>query len=264
MGVAQRPPDGEGRLAGRRALVLGAGSGIGRASALALADAGAVVVAAALHPETADATVRLGRERGLRLEAVAGDVSEAAGAEAVVASALERLGGGIDVFVHSAGGAATSPFLSEADAYWRGVLDLNLWSALWTTRLVGRAMCAQGSGSVVYVTSDAAKVGMKEQAVYAAAKGGVQALMRSLAREWAAKGVRLNAVAPGPTRTRLLETAMDDPDGRDLVARVERQIPMRRLGLPDEIARAVVFLASDEASFVTGQVLSVSGGLTMS
>jgi 2-hydroxycyclohexanecarboxyl-CoA dehydrogenase len=257
---------GEGRqgtsLDGRRALVLGAGSGIGRASALALAAAGARVVAAALHLETADATARQGRERGLAIEAAAGDVSEAEGAQGVVAAALDRLGG-LDVFVHSAGGAATSPFLAEEDAHWRGVLALNLWSVLWTTRLVGRAMCAQGSGSIVYVTSDAAKAGMKEQAVYAAAKGGVHALMRSLAREWARSGVRLNAVAPGPTRTRLLEAAMDDPGGRELVARVKRQIPMRRLGLPQEVARAVVFLASDDASFVTGQVLSVSGGLTM-
>lgn len=253
---------GDGRLEGRRALVLGAGSGIGRAAAFALAEAGAAVCAAALHPESADRTARLGRERGLTVEALAGDVSDGDGAAAVVSTALGRLGG-LDVFVHSAGGAGTSPFLAEDDAYWRGVLDLNLWSVLWTTRLVGRAMCEQGYGSIVYVTSDAAKVGMRGQAVYAAAKGGVHGLMRSLAREWAKSGVRLNAVAPGPTRTRLLEAAMDDPDGRDLVARVERQVPMRRLGLPEEIARAIVFLASDQASFVTGQVLSVSGGLTM-
>jgi 2-hydroxycyclohexanecarboxyl-CoA dehydrogenase len=254
--------EADASLRGRRALVLGAGSGIGRAAALALAEAGAHVCAASLHPENAEQTARVGRKRGLRVDALAADVSDSSGAASVVTQALDRLGG-LDVFVHSAGGAATSPFLAEDDAYWRTVLDLNLWSVLWTTRLIGQAMCAQGWGSIVYVTSDAAKVGMKEQAVYAAAKGAVHALLRSLAREWAKSGVRLNAVAPGPTRTRLLEAAMEDPDGRELVARVERQIPMRRLGQPDEIARAIVFLASDQASFVTGQVLSVSGGLTM-
>lgn len=249
-------------LEGRRALVLGAGSGIGRASALALARAGARVVAAARHEGTATETVRLGQADGLPITAAWADVATAAGAECAVATAMDRLGA-IDVFVHSAGGAGTAPYLSEDDGAWRAVLDLNLWSVLWTTRLVGAAMCAQGRGSIVYVTSDAAKAGMKGQAVYAAAKGGVQALMRSLAREWVASGVRLNAVAPGPTRTRLLDAAMAEADGAELVARVERQVPMRRLGLPEEIAQAVVFLASDQASFITGQVLSVSGGLTM-
>ena len=252
----------KGSLDGRRALVLGAGSGIGRATALALAAAGARVVAAAQHQDTASETASLARDAAFAVEAAWGDLACAEGAEAVVSSSLARLGG-IDVFVHSAGGAGTAPFLSEHDADWRAVLDLNLWSVLWTTRLVGRAMCAQRGGSIVYVTSDAAKAGMKGQAVYAAAKGGVHALMRSLAREWVADGVRLNAVAPGPTRTRLLEAAVRDPGGADLVARVERQVPMRRLALAHEIAEAVVFLASDRSSFITGQVLSVSGGLTM-
>lgn len=251
-----------GSLSGQRALVLGAGSGIGKACALALGGEGAHVVAAALHPEQAARTARAGQERGLRVEAAAGDVATGAGAVAVVEAALARLGG-IDVFVHSAGGAGTAPFLTEDDADWQRVLDLNLWSVLWTTRTVGQAMCEQGHGSIVYVTSDAAKAGMKEQAVYAAAKSGVHGLLRSLAREWVEHGVRLNAVAPGPTRTRLIERALADAEGRDLVERVRRQVPMRRLGEPSEIAQAVLFLASDRSSFVTGQVLSVSGGLTM-
>ena len=251
------------RLEGRNALVLGAGSGIGRAAALALARSGARVAAASLHPETAGETARLGRDEALDVVAIAGDVAAREGVDTLMDEALSRLHGRLDILVHSAGGTGTSPFLDEDEAYWRGVLDLNLWSVLWVTQRAGRVMRAQGGGAIVYVTSDAGKVGGKNQAVYAAAKGAVHALMRSLAREWVADGIRLNAVAPGPTRTRLLEASMAAPEGRDLVARIERQVPMRRLGLPEEIAGAIVFLASDEAAYMTGQVVSVSGGLTM-
>lgn len=251
------------RLEGKNALVLGAGSGIGRAAALALARSGARVAAASLHAETSAQTALLAREEGLDIVAVCGDVAARDGADAVMDDALSRLDGRLDILVHSAGGTGTSPFLEENEAYWRAVLDLNLWSVLWLTQRAGRIMRAQGGGAIVYVTSDAGKVGGKNQAVYAAAKGGVHALLRSLAREWVADGIRLNAVAPGPTRTRLLEASMQGPEGRDLVGRIERQVPMRRLGLPEEIAGAIVFLASDEASYMTGQVVSVSGGLTM-
>jgi 2-hydroxycyclohexanecarboxyl-CoA dehydrogenase len=245
-------------LAGRRAVVTGGGRGIGLAVARRLAAAGAAVTVLTLEAEEAAA---LSAEAPGGAGAVTGwavDVSDPA-AVGEAAARYAAAGGGPHLLVNGAGWTESHAFLDEDAAYWRRVLAVNLESVLHVCRAFLPGMVAAGGGSVVNVASGAGRVGQSRQAVYAAAKGGVVAFTRSLARELAAQAVRVNAVAPGPTRTRLLAESVDP----DRVDRILRGVPLRRLAEPEEVAAAVVWLLSDEASYVTGQVLAVDGGLTM-
>jgi len=241
-------------LEGKVALVTGAGRGIGAAIAHALADAGAAVAVLDLDGDAATATAAALPTKAV---GVAADITSSAQVAAAVADANAALGP-IDVLVNNAGWDKIEPFLDNDESDWDRIIAINLKGPIVVTRAVLEQMIEQQRGAIVNIASDAGRVGSSGEAVYSAAKGGVIAFSKTMAREMARYGIRVNCVCPGPTDTALLATM-----GEKLRAGLERAIPMRRIAQPSEIAPAVVFLASDAAGYVTGQTLSVSGGLTM-
>jgi 2-hydroxycyclohexanecarboxyl-CoA dehydrogenase len=179
----------------------------------------------------------------------------------MVLAVHERFGR-IDVLVNNAGWDRAGPFVDSDPADWDKVIGINLYGVLHTSHLVLPIMAGQGGGRVVNLASDAGRVGSSGEAVYSAAKGGVIAFTKTCAREMARHGITVNCVCPGPTDTALFaEFAGDDPKLREALTKA---IPLRRLAQPSDLAGAVAFLASDEAAYITGQTLSVSGGLSMS
>jgi 2-hydroxycyclohexanecarboxyl-CoA dehydrogenase len=245
-----------GKLEGKIAIVTGAGQGIGRAIAEKLAREGAVVAVTDLDGSTAAATAAaIGRD-AVGLQA---DVTDRAAVAAMV-RAVHGQHGRIDVLVNNAGWDKAVPFIESDPADWDRIVQINLYGVLNTCREVLPIMAAQDSGAVVNIGSDAGRVGSSGEAVYSATKGGVIAFTKSIAREVARHQVRVNCVCPGPTDTALFASM----GGEGLRAALVKAIPFRRLGQPDDLANAVAFYASDEASFITGQTISVSGGLTMS
>ncbi|MEU5989563.1 3-oxoacyl-ACP reductase family protein [Spirillospora sp. NPDC047418] len=247
-----------GRLQGRTAIVTGAGRGIGRAIAEKLAAEGALLVATDIDEAAAKQTAAdLGGDAiGIRT-----DVTSRESVVATVGKTLARFGR-IDVLVNNAGWDVAGPFVDSDPADWDRIMAVNLYGVLHACHAVLPVMAAQKSGAVVNIGSDAGRVGSSGEAVYSAAKGGVIAFTKTLAREQARYRVRANCVCPGPTDTALFASmGGDDPRLREALVRA---IPFRRLAEPADIAAVVAFLASDEAGFVTGQTVSVSGGLTMS
>ncbi|BDH56529.1 SDR family NAD(P)-dependent oxidoreductase [Tsukamurella sp. PLM1] len=249
----------------RTALVVGAGSGIGRATALELAQSGVRVVVADLNAEAA-ATVAGEHENVVALgESFNATVPD--DCDRMVAAAVAEAGH-LDSVVSTVGWTAITKFLDETPDYWRRIVDVNLMSAIYLSAAAARAMKERG-GTVVLTSSEAGTVGTSGEAVYSAAKAGVIGLVKSLAREWARYGIRVNAVAPGITSTPLLVeqgiTGGDDAQGDSgaVLQSILRGVPLRRLGEPAEIATAIAFLAGDGASYITGQTLCVGGGLTM-
>lgn len=239
------------------ALVVGAGSGIGRAVAELFAARGTRTVAADLDA----ASVRdLAKQQDL-ISTVGDEGWDATDPDAcnrLLDGAAETLGR-VDRVVSTVGWTAITPFLDETPDYWRRIIDVNLMSSIYLAHAAGRVMRETG-GSITLTSSEAGVVGTSGEAVYSAAKSGVITLAKSLAREWARYGIRVNVVAPGVTKTPLL----DEQGGDELLTSIVRGIPMRRAGEPGEIAAAIEFLASDAAAYVTGQTLCVGGGLTMS
>ncbi len=252
-------------MAERVALVTGAAGGIGRAISARLAEAGNAVAVADLRGDDADAAATtIATETGARLASVAFDVTDSASVAAGVERAGEALGGPVEILVNNAGWDELRPFIETDEEFWHRVVEINYMGCLRLTHAVLPGMLERGFGRIVSIASDAARVGSSGEAVYAGAKGGVVAFTKTIARESARRGVTANAVCPGPTRTPLLERmAAKDPAGEKLIASLERAVPMRRLGEPDDVAAAVAFFASEEAGFITGQTLSVSGGMTM-
>jgi 2-hydroxycyclohexanecarboxyl-CoA dehydrogenase len=243
----------------RTALVTGAARGIGRAIAQALAEDGhRVAVADILDDESAATAQAIG---GIEVHL---DVTEPPSVDAATSAVEQRLGP-IEILVNNAGWDELRPFLETDEAFWDRVIELNFKGCLRTSRRIVPGMVERGYGRVVNISSDAARVGSSLEAVYSGAKGGVVAFTKTLARETARHGVTANAVCPGPTETPLLENLMGRGDaGAKALESMRRAVPMRRLGRPEEVAAAVAFLASERAGFITGQTLSVSGGLTMS
>jgi 2-hydroxycyclohexanecarboxyl-CoA dehydrogenase len=246
-------------LAGRNILITGAASGIGRATALRLGDERAVVLILDLDGPGADETAAAVRAAGGRALARGTDITDAAAVEASVA-AFEREAGPIGGLVNNAGWDLAGNFLDTGPEQWRKIVDVNLFGPLNVTHAVLSRMVARGEGRVVSIASDAGRVGSSGESVYAACKGGIISFSKSVAREVARHGITLNVVSPGPSDTPLF--ASFDPSGK-LAKALERAIPMRRLGQPDDHPGLVAFLLSDEAAFITGQTISVSGGLTM-
>jgi 2-hydroxycyclohexanecarboxyl-CoA dehydrogenase len=244
-----------GRLDGKIAIVTGAGQGIGKAIAEKLAAEGATVVVSDLDEATAKATASA--QPGA--VAVRVDVTDRQGVQAMVDGIVQQFGR-VDVLVNNAGWDKASAFVDSDPADWERAIAVNLFGVLHTCKAVLPLMAGQGSGAVVNLGSDAGRVGSSGEAVYSAAKGGVIAFTKSLAREMARHQVRVNCVCPGPTDTALFASFA----GPKLREALTKAIPFRRLGQPADVANVVAFLVSDEASFVTGQTVSVSGGLTMS
>jgi len=242
----------------RIVLVTGGAGAIGAAVCTALAEQGRRVVAADLDAARAAAIAEpLG---GI---GVAMDVADPGSITRALAEARERIGA-MTLLVSCAGWDEMRPFITTDEAFQARVLEINLAGPMRVARGVLPDMIAAGFGRIVLVASDAGRVGSSGEAIYAAAKGGVIALAKSLAREVVRHGITANSVCPGPTDTPLFRgLAAASRDGDRLTQALERAIPMRRLGRPQDVAPAVAFLCSDEAGYVTGQTLSVSGGLTM-
>ncbi len=246
-------------LTGQPILLTGGASGIGRATALRLGAEGAIVGvldrdAAGAH-ETA---ARIGDAGGCA-EATVLDIRDGDAVEAAV-DVFAKRHGGVAGLVNNAGWDHAADFLDTGPELWHKVVDINLFGPLHVTHSVLRRMRDAGHGRIVSVASDAGRVGSSGEAVYAACKAGVVALSKSVAREVARSGITLNVVSPGPSDTPLFDSF--DPSGK-LAAALERAIPMRRLGRPDDYPGLIAFLLSDDAAFITGQTISVSGGLTM-
>jgi 2-hydroxycyclohexanecarboxyl-CoA dehydrogenase len=248
------------RLNGKVAIVTGAAQGIGRAIASRLADEGAKVALADIQFDSAERAASEIRAGGAPAIAIALDVTKLDHAIAA-ADRVERELGPIDILVNNAGWDILMPFVETTPDLWDKVISINYRGVLNCCKAIAPRMQARGSGKIISISSDAGRVGSSGEAVYAGCKAAIIGFSKTLARELASNHINVNVVCPGPTDTALLKTAMA---GREKVLdAMARGIPFRRLGQPADLAGAVAFFASPDSDFITGQVLSVSGGLTM-
>ena len=245
-------------LKGKVALVTGASRGVGTAIAVALAEAGADVALLARSPGELEATAETVRRLGRRGLAVPADVTDAPAVEAAVARTHDALGP-VDILVNNSGVALVKPVAEMTPAEWHGVIATNLTGAFNCCHAVAPAMIARGRGKVINVASVLAARGLPGYGAYAASKGGLVALTRVLALEWARHQIQVNAVAPGWFVTSMNEHAFADPAIRD---RLLRDVPARRTGRPEELGALVVYLASPASDYMTGEVLFIDGGFT--
>ena len=245
------------KFTGKTALITGGASGIGLATCRRFVEAGARVLLTDVSEEAgAKAAAELKAEGGT-VHFLQLDITDRAAAEAVAQQVKDQFGR-LDVLVNAAGWDIIQPFMENTPEYWAKIVALNFMGPVQVTRAMLPLLIESGAGRIVNVSSDAGRVGSYGETVYAGAKGGVIAFTKSLAREVARKQVLVNCVCPGPTDTPLF--ASHSEKMRDALTNA---IPMKRVAKPSEIADAILFFASDHASFITGQVLSVSGGLTM-
>ena len=245
------------RLVGRTALITGAGRGIGRATAVRLARDGArIALNYKGNAAAAEEAKRLVEEAGSTAVLVQGDVSQDGEAERVMKEALQFGGGRLDILVNNAGITRDNLLLRMSAEEWDAVLDLNLRGTFLVTKAAMRPMMKQRAGRIVNVASIAGVVGNPGQANYSAAKAGVIGFTKTVAREMASRNITVNAVAPGFVPTELTESVPQEAKDAML-----RQVPLGRFGTVEDIANAIAFLVSDEASYITGQVLVVDGGM---
>lgn len=244
------------------AIVTGAGGGIGRGIALRLATLGARVVIADIKYEGAQETVSLLERNGAKGLALNVDISSQAQAIEMVKKTISTFGN-LDILVNNAGWDKIEPFTANTPEFWEKIIAINLKGPIYCTRSALDFMIARKYGKIVNISSDAGRVGSSGEAVYSACKGGIIAFTKTIAREMARYQINVNCVCPGPTETPLLDEIRGREAGAKIIDAMTQAVPFRRLAKPEDIAGAVAFLASDEASYITGQTLSVSGGLTM-
>ena len=247
-------------LNGKVAVVVGGTSGIGRAIAHGFAQAGADVIPTSRRAEQVEATAREIEEFGRRALRITSDVSDRQSLERVLSEAVQAFGK-VDILVNSAGRTKRAPTIDFPEDDWDAILDTNLTGTLRACQVFGRHMLERGSGSIINIASLSTFVALYEVAAYSASKAAVGSLTKSLAIEWSSHGVRVNAIAPGVFRTALNQKLLDETErGREFLLRT----PMKRFGNVEELAGAAIFLASDAASFVTGEILVVDGGFLAS
>jgi 2-hydroxycyclohexanecarboxyl-CoA dehydrogenase len=251
-------------MSNRIALVTGGAQGIGRGIAAALAGQGFAVAIADLNADSATQTAKDLSQAGGTVIAVEMNVTDTASVQAGVQAVEDELGP-VEVAVNNAGWDDFMPFVATTEEFWDKILDLNFKGALRVTQAVLPGMAERGFGRIINIGSDAGRVGSSLEAVYSGAKGGIIAFTKTLAREVATQGITANVVCPGPTDTPALRRFASGAgqDAGKVIAGMVRAVPMKRLGTPDDVGPAVAFFASDAAGFITGQTLSVSGGLTM-
>jgi 2-hydroxycyclohexanecarboxyl-CoA dehydrogenase len=248
---------------GKTVVVTGGGGGIGGATCRRFGKEGARVAVFDLNLEAAEVVAASVRADGGTAEAFLCDITDRTSVEAAVAASESKLGP-IDVLVNNAGWDVFKPFTKTEPAQWEKLIAINLTGALHMHHAVLPGMVARKKGRIVNIASDAARVGSSGEAVYAACKGGLVSFSKTIAREHARHGINVNVVCPGPTDTALFaEYKEGAANPEKLMEAFTRSIPLGRIGQPDDLPGAVLFFASDDAAFVTGQVLSVSGGLTM-
>lgn len=245
-------------LAGRPALVVGVG-GLGAASALALTAQGARVVAVDIDEAKLETLARQVKDEGGEVTTLVHDVGTPEGSREAVTEAASLIGNP-RVFVHAVGRNDRRPVLELGDEDWQAILTLNLSTAWWLGQEVGRRMVAASSGRMVFLSSVSGLLAHPHHAPYAATKGGINQMMRVMAREWASCGVTVNAVAPGYIETELTRAHLDKDGHR---AELEALVPAGRLGRASEVADTITFLTSDRAAFITGQVIYIDGGRTL-
>ena len=252
------------RFDGKKVIVTGGGGGIGGATCERFAQEGAQVAVFDLNPDAAQATVARITQAGGRAQAFRCDITQRAEVDAAV-GAVQRAWGGIDVLVNNAGWDVFKPFTKTEPAQWDKLIAINLTGALHLHHAVLPIMVAAGGGGrIVNIASDAARVGSSGEAVYAACKGGLLAFSKTIAREHARHGITVNVVCPGPTDTALFADYKEGAGNPEkLEEAFKRSIPLGRIGQPQDLPGAILFFASADAAYITGQVLSVSGGLTM-
>jgi 2-hydroxycyclohexanecarboxyl-CoA dehydrogenase len=251
-------------LKGKAAIVTGAGSGIGRAIALRLASEGITVGAFDINPQGANETVAAIEAAGGKALAVPCDITDYAAVTAAVASFESQAGQGTDILVNNAGWDTPMPFLKTDAAFWQKVTAINWFGPLHMTHAVAQGMAARKSGRIVNIASDAGRVGSTGEVVYSGCKGATIAFAKALAREVARSNVTVNTVCPGPTDTPAMASFVGTGEqGQKIRDAMVKGVPLGRIGVPDDYPGLVAFLASDDAAFMTGQTISVSGGLTM-
>ena len=249
-------------LKGKAAIVTGAAGGIGRGIALKLGSLGAKVVVADLKADQGMETVSLLEKEGAGGIFLTTDITDFTQVQEMVKTSLSAFGK-VDILVNNAGWDRIEPFLKNTPDFWDKVIAINLKGPIHCTRAVLDHMVERKHGKIVNISSDAGRVGSSGEAVYSACKGGIIAFTKTMAREMARYSLNVNCVCPGATDTPLLAELTQGETGAKIIDAMVRVVPFRRLGKPEDVAGAVAFLVSDEASFITGQTLSVSGGLTM-
>jgi 2-hydroxycyclohexanecarboxyl-CoA dehydrogenase len=251
------------RFIGKTVVITGGGGGIGGSTCRSFAREGAQVAVFDLNLEAAEKVAASIRSDGGSAEAFRCDITDRSSVDAAVAAAQSRFGP-IDILVNNAGWDVFRPFTRTEPAQWERLIAINLVGALHMHHAVLPGMATRRAGRIVNISSDAARVGSSGEAVYAACKGGLVAFSKTIAREHARDGITVNVVCPGPTDTALFADYKEGAGNPEkLVEAFKRSIPLGRIGQPGDLPGAILFFASDDAAYVTGQVLSVSGGLTM-